>query len=124
VVPFKTKHQNNFPYLHYNDMNLWPQYMQHQGWFQDWLQGIVSRAATQQGFFAAIYEPVIVPSALINEANNTNGENSAIAKPTTAADQPSGLRGSAVIGNNSKNNNTANTGKGGEGDAKSQHEGN
>jgi hypothetical protein len=29
-----------------------------------------------------------------------------------------------VIGNNSKNNNTANTGKGGEGDAKSQHEGN
>jgi E3 ubiquitin-protein ligase HERC4 len=96
--------------------------MQHQGWFQDWLQGIVSRAATQQGFFAAIYEPVIVPSALINEANNTNGENSAIAKPTTAADQPSGLRGSVVIGNNSKNNNAANTSKGGEGDAKSQHE--
>ncbi|MDP1357552.1 hypothetical protein, partial [Klebsiella pneumoniae] len=37
--------------------NWWnpPQAMQNQGWFQDWLQGIVSRAATQQGFFSAIY---------------------------------------------------------------------
>eukprot|EP00029_Vermamoeba_vermiformis_P009001 TRINITY_DN4359_c0_g1_i1.p1 TRINITY_DN4359_c0_g1~~TRINITY_DN4359_c0_g1_i1.p1 ORF type:complete len:731 (-),score=131.48 TRINITY_DN4359_c0_g1_i1:347-2539(-) len=89
--------------------NWWqpPQAMQNQGWFQDWLQGIVSRAATQQGFFAAIYEPVLVPTALVNDSNTNTSNDSSVAKPKTEADQPSGLRGSAVIGNNSKNQNNA-----------------
>lgn len=98
--------------------------LNNQGWFQGWLQGIVSRAATQQGFFTAVYEPVLVPSALINEANNNNSESSTPAKPTAAEDLPSGLRGSAVIGNNSKNQNTADSNKKNEGDVKPGHEGN
>ena len=106
--------------------NWWnpPQAMQNQGWFQDWLQGIVSRAATQQGFFSAIYEPVLVPTALTNDSNNSSNENSAIVKPQKEGDLPSGLRGSAVIGNNSKNQNSADKGTNKQDNAKKQDEGN
>ncbi len=100
-----------------------PQAMQQQGWFQGWLQGIVSRAATQQSFFSAIYEPVLVPSALANESNTNSSDNSTVAKANTESEQPSGLRGRAVIGNNSKNQNGADKNSNGQVDAKKQDEG-
>ena len=82
--------------MYYHNMN-------NIGWFQDWLQGIVARAATQQSFFAAIYES-LVPNSLIN--GDVNKNTGIIIAKASVPEMTSGLRSCAVIGNNSQNQNS------------------